>query len=173
MATRSLIVITIISLIIGTFGLGFSIYAISSKYTPVPINGITNTWYDYYSTPTYTNPPGNLIDVSNVFIEFEVSSGESVYFLLSAVVLLRNNDFNVGTVQVWFSIDGVRLTQPYSHVECLINNTGSDLHYFPISLQYFNSTIPSGTHNVSVIISGNYFLNALEQVTLLVQTIIE
>ncbi|MHA1131043.1 MAG: hypothetical protein ACTSQI_00915 [Candidatus Helarchaeota archaeon] len=171
MTKNQLIILTIISLIIGASGLGFAIYAIFSTSTPLSSGGITNSWYDYYETPTYTSPTGTYIDVSNIFIEFEVSSGESIYFLMSAVVLLRNNDFNVGIVRVWFSIDGERLTQPYSHVECLINNTGSDLHYFPITLQFFNTTFPAGPHNVSLIISGNYILNALEQVTLLVQTI--
>jgi len=47
---------------------------------------------------------------------------------------------------------------------------GSTYLRLPASLQYFNSSLSPGVHNITIVLYGNYNINAVSESTLFVQT---
>lgn len=170
MAQKGGSTLAILALIVGIGAMGIGGYNIYVQTTQ-PAGEIGNTWFKLNSTYFTTDPTGTYITISGLAIQFNIISGQSAYFLYNGYVSLRLPGAGVTWIEVYFSLDGRRIKSPY------IEKT---IYYDPemvgspfrddLSLQYFNSTLTPGTHEISIIIRGNSDLNAIQESTLFVQT---
>ncbi|MEE9378296.1 MAG: hypothetical protein V3V33_09705 [Candidatus Lokiarchaeia archaeon] len=130
------------------------------------VDAVRNTWYDFHYTATYTNPTSTIITVDPLTIDFNVSSGESVYFHFNTWA-----DVDAGAnsyIQFNFVLDGVILSGP-TYPWWVIRTT-SDRIEVPISCQLSLDTVTAGAHNATISIVGSDIDNNIFSSTLFVQT---
>ncbi|MFX1391734.1 MAG: hypothetical protein ACFE9Z_16850 [Promethearchaeota archaeon] len=171
MAKKNGSALAILALIIGIGAIGIGGYNIYYVQTNEPSETIGNTWYRANSTYYPTDPTGNYIPISGLTIEFNIISGQSAYFLYNGIVSLRLPGEGFAWVEVYFSLDGSRITSPFTEVlihydAYMIGSPYRD----SVSLQYSDSALGPGTHEITIIIRGNSNLNAITESTLFVQT---
>lgn len=81
---------------------------------------------------------------------------------------LTSPNIGITNLEGYFSLDGRRLNFP--HIEAQDYCDGSTYLRLPASLQYFNSTLSPGTHNITIVLYGNYNINGVVDSTLFLQT---
>ena len=169
-------VLAILALIvgIGAIGLGgYNIYVQTTQTVEEPtqtVEEIGNTWYK--SEPDFFTciPAYSYRTFSDLTIQFNVKSGESVYISYNGWIFMRLNSPDTGMtfLKIYFSLDGRRLESP--HIEAQDYYDGSTYLKLPASFQYFNSSLSPGGHNITIVLFGNFNINAVSESTLFVQT---
>ena len=162
-------VLAMLALIVGIGAIGIGGYNIYVQTTQT-VEEIGNTWYKsepgfFTSTPTYS-----FMTFSDLTIQFNIRSGDSVYISYNGWIFMRLTSPTTGVtyLDIYFSLDGRRLEFP--HIEAQDYYDGSTYLKLPASLQYFNSSLSPGVHNITIILYGNYNLNGVLDSTLFVQT---
>jgi len=159
---------------IGAIGLGgYNFYVQTTQTVEEPtqtVEEIGNTWYK--SEPDFFNcmPAYTYKTFSDLTIQFNISSGESAYFSYNGWIFMRltSPDTGLTYLRVYFSLDGRRLESP--HIRAQDYYDGINYLMLPASLQYFNSSLSPGVHNITIVLYGNYNINAVSDSTLFVQT---
>lgn len=163
-------ILGLIGILIGAGGLVLGYMAWSSLNTiQTEIENYENidTWYitdnDVFEvTPAYT-----LLELSNLTITFELTSNASVYMSFTC----RAHIYPVlgySLVYFYYKVDGVRLDQPSTSVGNF--RGGSTTDYFSVNLQHFIENIAAGSHNVTMEVSTENFVNKISKMTLFVQS---
>ena len=161
--------LAILALIVGIVAIGLGGYNFYVQTTQT-VEEIGNTWYksepDFFTCTianTYTT-------FSDLTIQFNINAGESAYFSYNGWIFMRLNSPDTGLVylRVYFSLDGQRLESPHIRAQDYYDG----IHYLnrPASLQYFNSSLSPGVHNITIVLYGNYEFNGVRESTLFVQT---
>jgi len=163
-------VIAILALIVGIGAIGMGGYNFYVQ-TIKTEDAIGNSWFKLNSTYVPTDPTSTYITFSGLTIQFNIISGQSAYFLYNGYVSLRLTGAGYTWIEVYFSLDGHRINSPnieksiYYDAEVVGASIRDDL-----SLQYSNSTLTPGIHEITIVIRGNSDLNAIRESTLFVQT---
>lgn len=162
--------LAILALIIGVGAIGIGGYNIIVQTTQKEVE-IGNTWFRLNSTYFTTEPTSTYITFSGLAIQFNIKSGQSAYFRYNGYSNLRLTGPGVTWIEVYFSLDGRRIDSPFieKRVYYDAGMVGSPVRD-ALSLQYFNSTLSTGTHEITIVIRGNSDLNAIMESTLFVQT---
>ncbi len=162
-------VLAILALIVGIVAIGIGGYNIYVQTTQT-IDEIGNTWYKSEPNLFTCSPAYAYKTFSDLTIQFNISSGESAYFSYNGWIFMRLTSPTTGitALAVYFSLDGRRLESP--HIEAQDYYDGVTYLKFPASLQYFNSSLSPGVHNITIVIYGNYNINGVRDSTLFVQT---
>jgi hypothetical protein len=159
----------ILALLIGISGLGLGIYTL--VFPPVQVQdtdfGIQETWFSYYTTDVFTNPPASFIFIDPLTINFTVNSGESVYILYVGMAAVFGAGLSL--IQINFVLDGTILTYPIGPQLIFASNSADQ--YGSVALQT-TRTISAGFHNVTISIWGTNSSNGVTSNSLLVQTFI-
>ena len=161
--------LAILALIVGIGAIGIGGYNFYVQTTQ-PVEEIGNTWYK--SEPDFFTcmPAYSYKTFSDLTIQFTVRPGESAYFSYNCWIFMRLNSPDTGptSLEVYFSLDGRRLESP--HIEAQDYYDGSTYLKLPASLQYFNSSLSPGAHNITIVLNGNFNINGVRDSTLFVQT---
>ncbi len=155
-------IVAVISLVISCGAFGFIIY--DQFLTQPP----TKDWFNYY--PYSVSMPGG--EAWSTFhwvpINFTIAPGESVYFSFSGIV--RFDDSSGDTyVEICFVVDNVRWSSPLCRVEGYTNGSG-DIWRISVAMQYVNSSLSPGLHNIFITFRGNHNLDSLREMALFVHT---
>ena len=161
--------LAILALIVGIGSIGFGGYNFYVQTTQT-VEEIGDTWYK--SEPIFftCTPAYSYMTFSDLTIQFNIRSGESAYFSYNGWIFMRLTSPTTGvtSLDVYFSLDGRRLDSP--HIRAQDYYDGSTFLRLPASLQYFNSSLSPGVHNITIVLYGNYNLNGVIESTLFVQT---
>jgi len=164
---------TVIALIALFISLGLGGYIVYDKViaSPETNNPITPTSNQYFKTNygyTYVPTVDTWFTIPELFIEFNITQGESVcFFYLGQTHLVEA----AGDTYLEFRlvINGIRMNNPKCRIGRYSTVTPGGL-VVDASLQHFNSTMIPGTHNVTIAFRGGYTTNYIYPQSLLVQT---
>jgi len=164
--------IAIVALCI-SLGLGGYIVYDKLLVSPETTNQIAPTSNQYFETNydfIYPSIPGLWLKMPDLFIEFSIIQGESVYFFylgqVHLVVAAGDTYF-----EFRFIIDDIVSITPFCRIDrySTVNPGGLVVH---ASLQHYNSTMLPGTHNVTVQYRAGDTADYIHPQNLFVQTFI-
>jgi len=156
---------------IGTLGLQvYHIYINPPQIETGEENGAT--WTASYTNYFRTNLLNTDMVIPNLNVTFEVETGQWVYFLYTGRAFLDLTYDGFSELKIYFSIDGYRIDDPYiwERFWYSFSDIGGTSILRSTSLQYVNSTLLAGVHNVSIILNGNFGFNGVSESCLYVQT---
>ena len=155
MGKGSGIILGLIALLISA---GVGGYVLYDNFIAVPPS-TGNQWYASGSAAEFMNP-GAAWDTSNFrTIDFTVVSGQTVYISYVGQVLLDASSGD-SYVEIKFSVDGVRLYSPSLRI-WRYNTVSPGGIRLSVALQHYNTTMPSGSHTVTIAFKGDSTSDAL------------
>jgi len=176
MRENSLMALALLGVIIGASGLGFGVYSTMQVQTGAFAGedgddgddgkdgtdgtGVKRTWYSEYIPPVFSNPILNFITINSLNITFNIDSGESVHFLYNSLAMVSKGQF----IRVDFVLDGNVILDPYT----AFSNGGNVTVYSSLSLQYSNSMLSEGSHEITIAIYGDFASNGVLESVLFV-----
>lgn len=158
-------IIAVIALIIGLGAGGFIIY----DNFIAPTSPAENQWYDFSTTMWYMQGGEALGTIASISIDFDVSSGQNVYFLFIAEINFDDSSIPTSYVQIQFEVDGIMWSQPRIYVQRYNIASAHGLR-MSVSLQHYNTTMTSGTHTVTLVYKGSSTADSVRPCSLFVQT---
>ena len=173
MAKKGGSAIGVLALLIAVGALGLEVY--NTYISPPQLDAgeeLGGTWtasnVDYFRT----NLLNTDLEFSNLNITFEVKTGQTTYFLYSGRVQLDLTYDGLTELKIYFSIDGYKIDEPFiwERFWYSFSDIGGTSMLRTVSLQYVNSTLLAGVHNVTIILNGNFGFNGVQQSSLYVQT---
>jgi len=131
------------------------------------------SWYKHEPDYFRTNPINIDIPFDALNLSFDVLSGQSLYFLYTGSSHLDLNYDGFTILYIYFLIDGIRISEPYirQRIWYKYSETGGTSFLDSVSFQYVNNTLSPGTHNVTIVLYGNYDFNGVHDSSILVQTL--
>lgn len=156
------IILAISSLTLGAF----TFISVSRIETQVTNLLERNSWYRFNGTNFNTNPVYSYLTFEGLIIEFEVGTGESVYFSFTCRAHIEAVLTAWSYISVFFSVDGFMATSPNAQVG--MYNGAFTIHEM-IYLQDVRYNLMLGTHNVTVVIYGFSTANYILESSLFVQ----
>ena len=164
-------IIAIIALIIGLGVGGFIIYDNFIAIPPPtsPAETAENQWYDSSTSLWYMQASEAWGTISSISIDFNVSSGQNVYFSFMTQINFDDSSDPTSYVQIQFEVDGIMWSHPRIYVRRYNIASAHGLR-MSASLQHYNTTMTSGTHNVTLIYRGDSTADSVRPCTLFVQT---
>lgn len=166
MGETSLKAISAIALIIGA--VTFSWFAYDQLFVPE-----TSSSRQYYGTDLYASRyiPASGYHANNILkLEFTVYTGEKVYFSYVSTLTIDDSSAPDTSVTFRFEVDGIMLSYPFCYISRYNDDGGApDGRYVSVALQHYNTTIPAGTHEVTVVFQGDSTADSVKRQTLFVQ----
>ena len=161
---KGISIIAVIALIVGLGSGGFILYD-----NFIAISPAENEWYDP-NTTVYYMPPGEAFGtISSISIDFNVISGQKVYFSFIVEINFDDSSNPTSYVQINFQVDGITLAQPRIYVR-RYNIVSAHGLRMSTSLQYYNTTMTSGTHTVTLVFKGDSTADSVRSGSLFVRT---
>lgn len=160
-------IIAVIALIIGLGAGGFIIY--DNYFVTPPIIPKENQYYDYSISVLYMPSSEAWGFISPINIDFEVHSGQKVYFSFIAEVNFDDSSNPNSYIRIGFYVDGIRWSFPEVYVRRYNIDDANGLR-MSVSLQHYNTTISSGFHNVTLTYQGDSTADSIRSCTLFIQT---
>ncbi|MFX1448589.1 MAG: hypothetical protein ACFFCG_10705 [Promethearchaeota archaeon] len=127
-----------------------------------------NSWYKYNGTTFNTDPTYTYLTLTGLTIEFELEQGESAYFSFSCRAHIEANPTAWSRIVVNFRVDGLFQSDPNAEVGMY---QGAFTNHYMIHLETVRDDLSSGTHNLTIIIYGDYTGNYIWKSTLFVQKV--
>jgi hypothetical protein len=152
------------ALIFGLIGAGLGGYSFVNTFfqpTEVVSPSIQDTWF-VYDMPGTTLGDGVYDYLEPTSLIISVNPNESVYMLFTCYIRF---DTTATDAHIEIYLDGSSVNTFY-----YITRTSTGIERVPVSIQYGDSTISSGTHNVSVWGYSNIADQWVYRCALLVQT---
>ena len=160
-------IIAVFALIIGLGTGGFIIY---DNYIAIPpTSPAENQWFDSSTTVYYMLTSEAWGTISALSIDFSVSSGQNVYFSFMIEINFDDNSDPTSYVQIQFRVDNIIWTYPRIYVRRYNIASPNGLR-MSASLQIYNTTMPSGTHTVTLVYKGDSTTDSVRSGSLFVQT---
>ena len=157
MGNRSGIILGLIAVMISAGVGGYVLYDNFIAVPPAISTG--NQWYDFSSSVEYMSPGEAWDTSSSISIDFTVVSGQTVYFSYTGHVLLDDTSGD-SYVEIKFNVDGIRWYYPYVRVWRYTTVTPGGIQ-LSVALQHYNTTMPSGSHTVTIAFKGDSTDDAL------------
>lgn len=159
-------IIAVIALIVGLGAGGFIIY---DNFIAIP--PAENQWYDLSTTLYYMQPGEAWGDVSSISIDFDVNSGQNVYFSYITEINFDDSSNPTSYVEIHFEVDDIMWFQPRIYVN-RYNIPIASPHGLRMSasLQHYNTTMTPGSHTVTLVFKGDSTADSIRSGSLFVQT---
>jgi len=164
---KSNAVLATLALIIGLGAAGFIVYDNFIAIPPSPPK--ENQWYDSHPSSWYMAGSEAWSTMANIYIDFNVSTGQNVYFSLISVINFDDSSDPTSYVEIHFVVDGIRWTQPRIYVWRYSIDEPNGLR-MSASLQHYNTTMIAGNHNVTLAYRGDSTSDFILDSSLFVQT---
>ncbi len=146
----------------------FTFVSVSRIETQVANLSDKNSWYRYNGTSVYSDPIYTYLAFEGLIIEFEVGTGESVYFSLICRAHIEPVPTSWSYISVFFKVDGFIAINPNAQVG--MYNGAFTIHEM-VHLQDVRDNLIPGTHNVTIAIYGFSTANYIWESSLFVQII--
>ena len=165
-------ILGIIGILIGAGGLGFG-YINWATLTQLScdceqtIVYESNIWNDYESaifTPTFVAYE----TIPNLYVIVDLGAPARLYVTFSASTRILPNPVSFADIFFYFMIDGTRLLNPYTRVGPYEGTSTYDYH--SVTLQYFNTLFPAGSHNISIVVWSETTGNNIRECMLTAQS---
>ncbi|NVM19759.1 MAG: hypothetical protein HWN80_18805 [Candidatus Lokiarchaeota archaeon] len=140
-------ILGIIGILLGAGGLGFGFIAWNNQNTMQANLTVQNIWYQYDGDLFDANPAYTYLHIPNMSIVFDLTTTASIHILFTCSVGVTADPTDFEGLSFYFSIDGIRLTQP--RVDVGPYEGSSTVDYYSVALQHFIPSFSSGTHNIS------------------------
>ena len=160
-------IIAVIALIIGLGVGGFIIY--DNYIASPPTSPAENQWYDFSANVLYMQASEAWGNIASISIDFNVSSGQNVYFSFIVEINFDDSSNPTSYVQIQFEVDGIMWSQPRIFVRRYNIASAHGLR-MSASLQHYNTTMTSGTHTVTLVYKGSSTADSVRPCSLFVQT---
>ena len=166
---------TVIAIVALCISLGLGGYIVYDKFiatpgTTIPIVPTSNQYFETNYDFIYAPIAALWVKMPDLFIEFNITQGQSVYFfyLGQAHLVAAAGDTYL---QFRFIFDGIVSITPFCRIDrySTVNPGGLVVH---ASLQHYNSTMIPGTHNVTVQYRAGDTADYIHPQNLFVQTFI-
>ena len=133
---------------------GYIVYdkLIVSTGDTTPITPTSNHYFKAYYGYHYVLISNFWLTVQELYIEFNTTQGESVYFSYLGQAHLADVADDT-YLEFRFEIDGIRMNTPTCRIERYNTMNPGGLRV-DASLQHYNSTMTPGIHNVTVVFRG-------------------
>jgi len=172
--------LAVLALLIGIGGLGFGVYiyftfnrtieSMQGDIDAFELGSYVHRTYFDNRTADYTSATEfSFYEIDNLSITFQVDPGESVYFLFTCRAILVNPTIGQLYMSFRLKIDDVAITLSRTVVG-LLNPTSTTSSY-SVVLQYADSSLATGTHDV-VVETERTCTGRIDNCYLLVQTYI-
>lgn len=159
-------VLAVIALLLAVGVSGFIVY---DKFIAVPeIQPSSRQYYKYTSSIYYVAASEAWSTMNTLTINFTVNTGEKVYFSYSGMATLDDSSGDT-YIELKFTIDGIQMYYPYIRVGRY--NTGGTTGGLrvAISSQYYNTTISSANHNITMSYKGSHTTDSIWMQSLFVE----
>jgi hypothetical protein len=164
---------SILATIALVIGLGVGTFVIYDNFIAIPPTTADtppqNQWYDF-------NTGSNLVPgseawgtLSTITIDFNVSSGQTVYFLFIGQVNFDDSSTPGSYVEIILSLNGISVQYPRIYVR-RYNLDSAEGYRMSVSLQHYNSTMTPGDHTIEVLYRGDSTSDSVREYSLFVQT---
>ena len=160
-------IIAVIALIISLGAIGFILY--DNYIASPPTSPAEDQWYDFSTTVFYMQASEAWGTISSISIDFDVSSGQNVYFLFIAEINFDDSSNPTSYVEIHFEIDGLIWSQPRIYIQRYNIASAHGLR-MSVSLQHYNTTMISGSHTVTLVYKGSSTADSVRPCSLFVQT---
>jgi len=168
---RPTLPILAIILAIGGIALGgFTFITVSRIETQVANFSDQNSWYRFNGTNFNTDPVYTYLVFEGLIVEFEVGTGESVYFSFTCRAHIETILGAWSFISVFFRVDGLIATSPNAQVGVYDAPSIFTVHDM-VHLQDVRDNLTPGSHNVTVAIYGFSTANYIWESSLFVQII--
>ncbi len=178
MGENSLKVLSFLAIIIGASGLGFGTYSLMQVQSGAVkgddgddgddgSDGADGTIIRIDSkrcSAVYCNPINQYLPINELNITFNIFLGEAVYFLYTGV----GEIFGVSFVTVVFIIDGKRVPNVFASFS-LGDVDPSHFYESSLSMQFSNTTMSEGSHEITVARIGDESFNSVNSNMLYIQ----
>jgi hypothetical protein len=157
----------IIALILGAGSLGLGGYMwISQSSLASQVSNLTDqtTWYRYNETSLATVPSFSYLTFDGLIIEFTVGNNEYVYFNFMTHAHIEPV-MGWSQIFVYFKVNGITDTDYYA----MVGLYNGDYATLMITLQHERHDLPSGVHNVTMVVYGTSSANYIYRSSLSVQ----
>ena len=161
---KGISIIAVLALIVGLGAGGFIIY---DKFIAIP--PAENQWYDPSTTVYYMQASNAWGYISSISIDFDVKSGQNVYFSFIVEINFDDSSNPTSDVEIRFEVDGIMWSQPLILVR-RYNIVSAHGLRMSASLQHYNTTMTSGTYNVTLVYKGDSTADSVRPCSLFVQT---
>ena len=167
MGKRSGIILGLITI---TISAGVGGYVLYDNFIVIPPTlSDENQWYEDYNGNSYIPSSGTWGFLSEVTIDFSVSSGQTVHILFVGSVRFDDSSIPNNWIEVKLQLDGVTLDYPKIYVDRFFK-TDPEGKTISVSLQHYNNTITPGNHTIELIYRGNSIYDSVRRYSLFVQT---
>ena len=154
-------------------GLGVGSFVIYDNFiaTPqtIPETPPENQWYSTVGGPYYVQSGNVWNTMSPLTIDFNVSLGQTVHFLLIGHINFDDSSTPTSYVEVKFKVDGIIWFYPYLYVG-RYNLDSSEGYRMSVSLQNYNTTMTAGNYTVEIVYRGDSTTDSTREFSLFVQT---
>ena len=115
-------------------------------------------------------PPGEALGaLIGIGIDFEVKSGQEVYFSFITEIIFDSSSDPASSIDIYFEIDGIKWTKPNIRVS-RFNITSSSGFCMTDSLQHYNNNMTDGLHYATMLFKGSSTADAIWHSSLFIRT---
>jgi len=162
-------ILGLIGILLGAGGLGFGFIVWNIQNSRQVNLAEQDIWYIYDQNTFTVNPAFSYLHIPDMSIVFDLAATASVHILFTCLAGIFAEPTEYAGITFYFSVDGVRLTQPWVHVGTLEGSSLVD--YFSVSLQHFIPSFSSGAHNISVMVYSAETVNYVGVCSLTIQSV--
>ena len=162
-------ILAVIALILAGTAIGLQAYNLLIVNPAVK----EESWYKHDLNYFQTNPINTFVTFDALTLSFNVSSGQSIYFLYTGRSQLELDYDGFTNLYIYFSIDGIRISTTYIRQKIYYKYSeilGTSF-FHAVSFQYVNNILSPGTHNVTIVLFGTFEFNGVRDSSILVQTL--
>jgi hypothetical protein len=128
-----------------------------------------NQWFDTASGTYYVLSGNAWNTIAAIKFDFNVSSGQTVHFLLIGVINFDDSSTPSSYVEVKLKIAGIILFYPSIYVRRYNLDSTEGLR-MSVSLQHYDTTMTSGNYSIEIVLRGDSTADSARDFSLFVQT---
>ena len=162
-------ILGIIGILLGVGGLGFGFIMWNSQNSMQANLDAQDIWSQYDGDSFTVDPSFTNLHIPNMSIVFDLASTASIHILFTCNAVIYPEPTEYAGVTFYFSVDGIRLTEP--RVDVGSYEGSSTIDYFSVTFQHFIPSFSSGTHNISVMVFSAETTHLVRYCSLTIQSL--
>jgi len=164
-------ILGLLGILLGAGGLGFGFMVWTTQNTMQADLTAQDIWSQYDGDSFTVNPSYTYLHIPNMSIVFDLATPALIHILFTCSIVIFPVPSIYSGISFFFSVDGIRLTQPRVDVGSI--DGGSIVDYFSVSFQHFIPSFSSGAHNISVMVFSELTTNFVRYCSLTIQSLVD